>query len=206
MLSLVDVVVERGGTRVLDGVSADFAPGRCTAVAGPSGSGKSTLLRVLDRMVEPTSGTVLLEGRGLPSYDVLEVRRRVGLVQQAPVLLGATVLEDLRTGRPDLGPDDAAALLARAGLDLALDRPTVGLSGGEAQRLCLARALAVGPQVLLLDEPTSALDAVSARAVERVVEGLVADGLTVVLVSHDARQVARLASEVVALERGRVVA
>jgi putative ABC transport system ATP-binding protein len=148
---------------------------------------------------------VLLRGRPLPSYDVLEVRRRVGLVQQAPVLLGATVLADLRVGRPALTTDEAHDLLVRAGLgDQALDRETSSLSGGEAQRLCLARALAVGPEVLLLDEPTSALDAVAAMSVERVVRALVADGLTAVLVSHDLRQARRLADDVVVLRDGRV--
>jgi putative ABC transport system ATP-binding protein len=205
VLAVEDVVVERGSTRVLDGVTAAFLPGRCTAVAGPSGAGKSTLLRLLDRLEEPTSGRVLLAGRPLPSYDVLDVRRRVGLVQQAPVLLGTTVLEDLRVGRPALTEDEARDLLARVGLqDQPLDRATVSLSGGEAQRLCLARALAVGPEVLLLDEPTSALDAVAAMSVERVVRSLVADGLTAVLVSHDLRQAARLADDVVVLRDGRV--
>jgi putative ABC transport system ATP-binding protein len=206
VLVLEDVGVERGGTAVLSGVSAAFHSGRCTAVAGPSGAGKSTVLRLLDRLVEPTSGRVLFHGRPLPSYDVLELRRRVGLVQQAPVLLGATVREDLAVGRPALSGEEAAGLLARAGLDgVPLDRDTASLSGGEAQRLCLARALAVGPEVLLLDEPTSALDAVAAQAVERVVRALVADGLTAVLVSHDLRQARRLADDVVVLRAGRVV-
>lgn len=205
MLTVQDVVVDRGGVRVLDRVSATFAAGRCTAVAGPSGAGKSTLLRLLDRLVEPTAGQVLLHGRPLPSYDVLEVRRRVGLVQQAPVLLGDTVLRDLRVAAP-VTAQEAAALLRRAGLeDLPLDRRTASLSGGEAQRLCLARALAVEPEVLLLDEPTSALDATSALAVERVVRALVADGLSAVLVSHDLRQARRLADDAVILTGGRVV-
>jgi len=205
VLDLENVSVVRGGTTVLAGVNAGFPAGRCTAVAGPSGAGKSTMLRLLDRLLEPTSGRVLFHGRPLPSYDVLEVRRRVGLVQQAPVVLGDTVLADLRTGRPELGPEEAEQLLVRAGLDVDLDRPTAGLSGGEAQRLCLARALAVGPEVLLLDEPTSALDAVAAQAVERVVRALVAEGLSAVLVSHDLRQARRLADDVVVLEHGRVV-
>src|SRR3954463_16331459 len=159
VLSLEDVDVVRAGVTVLDGISAQIAPGRCTALAGPSGAGKTTLLRLLDRLEEPTSGAVLLHGRALPSYDVLEVRRRVGLVQQVPVLLGDTVLDDLRVGRPTLSEDEAIELLARVGLrDQALSRGTASLSGGEAQRLCLGRALAVGPEVLLLDEPTSALD------------------------------------------------
>lgn len=205
MLALRDVVVERAGARVLSGVSASFEAGRCTAVSGPSGSGKSTLLRLLNRLLEPTSGSVTLQGRPLPSYDVLEVRRRVGLVQQVPVVLEPTVLADLRVGR-HVTEDEARDLLRRVALDVALDRTTRDLSGGEAQRLCLARALAVGPEVLLLDEPTSALDRASAEAVEDVVEGLVADGLTVVLVSHDARQSERLAQHVVRLDHGRVVA
>src|SRR3954447_7294630 len=112
VLALEDVTVLRRAVTVLDGISAAIAPGRCTALAGPSGAGKSTLLRLLDRLEEPTSGTVLLRGRALPSYDVLEVRRRVGLVQQAPVLLGETVWDDLRVGRPSLTADEASELLA----------------------------------------------------------------------------------------------
>lgn len=205
VLALEEVAVVRGGVTVLADVTAAIGSGRCTAIAGPSGAGKSTLLRLLDRLEEPTAGSVLLHGRPLPSYDVLEVRRRVGLVQQAPVLLGATVLEDLRVGRPAVTEAEALDLLARVGLaEQAPDRPTATLSGGEAQRLCLARALAVAPEVLLLDEPTSALDAVAAMAVERVVRALVADGLTAVLVSHDLRQARRLADDVVVLRGGRV--
>ena len=206
MLTLDDVCVERGGVTVLSHVSAQLQPGRCTAVAGPSGAGKSTLLRLLDRLLEPTSGRVLLRGRPLPSYDVLELRRRVGLVQQAPVLLGETVLADLRTGNARLTAEEAQVLLQRAGLgDQRLDRQTSSLSGGEAQRLCLARALAVGPEVLLLDEPTSALDSVAAMAVERVIRSLVAEGLTAVLVSHDLAQARRIADDVVVLHAGKVV-
>ena len=205
MLTLTDVSVVRGGVPVLTEVSVSIGAGRCTAVAGPSGAGKSTLLRLLDRLEEPTAGQILLRGRPLVSYDVLDLRRRIGLVQQAPVLLGDTVLADLRVGRPTLGEAEARDLLGRAGLaDQPLDRRTESMSGGEAQRLCLARALAVGPEVLLLDEPTSALDAVAAMAVERVVRALVADGLTAVLVSHDLRQAARMADDVVVLRAGRV--
>jgi putative ABC transport system ATP-binding protein len=205
VLDLVHVSVVRSGTTVLDDISATVRAGRCTAVVGPSGAGKTTLLRLLDRLEEPTSGRVELHGKPLPTYDVLTLRRQVGLVQQAPVLLGSTIIEDLRTGA-DVSEAEGLALLARAGLaDFDLERPTASLSGGEAQRLCLARALAVGPEVLLLDEPTSALDAVAAQSVERVVRALVADGLTAVLVSHDLRQARRLADEVVVLRDGRVV-
>ncbi len=207
LFSLVDVEVEKPGTRVLRGVSAQLAAGRCTALVGPSGAGKSTLLRLLDRLEEPSAGRVLLAGEPVRSYDVQALRRRVGFVQQAPVALGPTVLADLRVGRPDLPQAEAAALLARVGLDGAwLQRDRASLSGGEAQRCCLARALAVGPEVLLLDEPTAALDARAAAAVEEVLAGLVRDGLTTVLVSHDLRQARRLADDVLVLAAGELIA
>jgi putative ABC transport system ATP-binding protein len=202
---LEQVTVRRGGAVVLDEVTCEIRAGVCTAVVGRSGAGKSTLLRLLNRLAEPASGRILLEGRPLPELDVLALRRRVGLVSQMPVLLTGRVLDDLRVGCPDLGEEQAAALLERAGLPVAmLSRATAGLSGGEAQRVCLARALAVGPQVLLADEPASALDPHSAAAVEAALKALAADGATVVLVSHDAVQARRMASEVLVLDRGRL--
>lgn len=207
LFALDRVTVRRGTAVPLRDVTLTFGVGRLTALVGPSGAGKTTLLRLLNRLEEPTEGTVSLHGQPLTSYDVLALRRRVGLLQQAPVVLETTVLADLRLGQPLLTPDGAAGLLARVGLPEAfVDRPTEGLSGGEAQRLCLARALAVGPEVMLLDEPTSALDRVAAAAVEDAVGALLADGLSVVMVSHDLRQAARLADDVVVLIDGTVAA
>ncbi|MDQ6650771.1 MAG: ATP-binding cassette domain-containing protein [Actinomycetota bacterium] len=211
LFDLDAVTVTRGAgdthTHPLQSVTAQIGAGGCTALVGPSGAGKSTLLRLLNRLEEPDAGQVHFRGRPLPSYDVLDLRRRIGLVQQVAVVLGDTVLDDLRVGRPDLDRPGAAALLDRVGLgpDF-LDRQTGSLSGGEAQRVCLGRALAVGPEVLLLDEPTSALDSFAAAAVERVVRGLVADGLTAVLVSHDLRQARRLAQHVLVLDAGVLIA
>jgi putative ABC transport system ATP-binding protein len=195
-----------GQRAALAGVTLDLTGGRVTALVGPSGAGKTTLLRLLNRLEEPTGGQVRFHDRPLPSYDVLALRRRVGMLQQAPVILAATVLDDLRVGAPDLDEDGAATLLHRVGLppEEFLHRGTDGLSGGEGQRLCLARALAVGPEVMLLDEPTSALDSFAAATVERAVRGLVADGLTVVMVSHDLRQARRIADDVVVLIDGHV--
>lgn len=199
------VSVRRGGALVLDDVTCRIGSGAATALVGASGAGKTTLLRLLNRLEEPSSGVVRLHGESLPSLDVLELRRRVGLVGQQPVLLTDTVLEDLRVGRPDLTQDQAADLLARVHLPAAmLTRDTTGLSGGEAQRVCLARALAVGSQVLLLDEPTSALDAASALVVERTIKDLIAGGLTVVLVSHDSDQARRVADQAIVLDAGRL--
>lgn len=205
MFALEQVTVRRGKALVLDEVTCQIGSGVGTALVGASGAGKSTLLRLLNRLEEPASGVVRLCGEPLPSLDVLDLRRRVGLVGQQPVLLTGTVLEDLRVGRPGLAEDHAAVLLERVHLPAGmLTRGTAGLSGGEAQRVCLARALAVGPEVLLLDEPTSALDRASALGVERTVRDLIAGGLTVVLVSHDAGQARRIADQVLVLHAGRL--
>jgi putative ABC transport system ATP-binding protein len=203
---LRDVTVRRDGQLIVDRVSATIAPGLCTALVGPSGAGKSTLLRLFNRLDDPTSGTLSLDGAPLESLDVLELRRRVGWVSQRPVMVASTVSEELRAGAPRLERDAAVELLERVGLSGAmLERPSAGLSGGEAQRVCLARALAVGPEVLLLDEPTSALDPVAAAAVEETICGLLGGGMTAVLVSHSAEQVRRMADEALVLREGRVV-
>jgi putative ABC transport system ATP-binding protein len=205
-LTLEDVTVRRGNAVLLDTVTCQMPIGVCTVLVGPSGAGKSTLLRLLNRLDEPTSGTVRLHGVPLPSVDVLALRHRVGLVAQQPVMLADRVLDDLRVGCPDLDRREAAALLERVHLPAGLlGRGTADLSGGEAQRVCLARALAVGPQVLLLDEPTAALDAASAAAINGVVRDLVSDGLTVVLVSHDIAQARGLAGHALVLRGGRLV-
>ena len=203
---LDDVTVERAGTRVLDGLSDHIHRAATTAIVGPSGSGKSTMLRLLNRFEEPTSGTIRLDGQALPSFDVHNLRRRVGLVAQHATLLTTTVGEEVRFGNPTLTDSDVLRLLQRVALaEFSMERATATLSGGEAQRVALARSLAVQPEVLLLDEPTSALDEVSALAVDAVIESLVADGLTVVLVSHDLERVADLADFVLVLDHGRLV-
>ena len=208
---LDDVEVTRGAgedhVHPLSDVDLVVEPARATVVVGPSGSGKSTLLRLLDRMEEPSSGRVLFHDRPLPSYDVLDLRRRVGLLMQRPTPFPGTVLDNLRAGAPALSPDDGRALLGTVGLpEEFLLRDAEELSGGEAQRVCLARALAVGPEVLLLDEATSALDPFAAQVVEGVVRSLVDGGLAVVLVSHDLAQARRLADDLVVVIAGRVVA
>lgn len=206
VFSLDRVGVRRGEAQLLEDVTAAISGGRCTALVGPSGAGKSTLLRLLNRFDDPTSGTLAFRQRLLTEYDVLDLRRRVGLVAQRPTLLADTVRDELRTAVADLTDAVAADLLIRTGLGPQfLDRTTATLSGGEAQRLCLARALTVAPEVLLLDEPTSSLDAGSAAAVEETVGRLAAEGLTVVLVSHDAAQAHRLADHVLVLTAGRLV-
>jgi len=205
VFALDHIGVRRGAAKLLTDVEATIHAGVCTALVGPSGAGKSTLLRLLNRFDEPSEGTVSFHGRPLPELNVLDLRRRVGLVAQRPSLLAATVREELNVAVP-VTDDAGEQLLTKAGLPpILLDRTTATLSGGEAQRLCLARALTVDPEVLLLDEPTSSLDLASAAAVEDTVSRLVGDGLTVVLVSHDRGQAHRLAGHVLVLDAGRLV-
>jgi putative ABC transport system ATP-binding protein len=201
------VSVVRGAATVLSQISGHLPGGRCSAVTGPSGSGKTTLLRLLNRLVDPTAGRVLLDGMALTELDVLALRRRVGLVAQTPVLLTDSVLDEVRVGCPDLSEDRVTELLARVGLSQQFAaRPTAGLSGGEAQRLCLARSLAVDPEVLLLDEPTSALDGPSATVIAALVRDHVNEGGTVVLVSHDPALIGGVAERVLELDHGRLIA
>lgn len=203
--TLLNVTVQRGKRQLLSGVSAAIPSAKCTALVGPSGAGKSTLLRLLNRFDDPTEGTIHFHEKPLLDYDVLELRRRVGLVFQRPTLLADTVRDELRIVDREQSDAQAAGLLTRTGLTADfVDRRTSTLSGGEAQRLCLARALTVEPDALLLDEPTSSLDAASAAAVEETVRRLADEGLTVLLVSDDAGQAHRLADQALVLNAGRL--
>jgi putative ABC transport system ATP-binding protein len=152
-----------------------------TALVGPSGAGKTTLLRLLNRLDDPDEGVVLFEGCDVRECDVLDLRRRVQSVGQVPVTFPGTVADNVG--------GDTRALLQRVGLDPSLaDREADRLSVGEAQRMALARSLALSPDVLALDEPTSALDVATKRGIERLVRELADSGLTVVMVTHDPRQ------------------
>lgn len=204
---LEQVTVTRGTATLLEQVSAGIPAARCTAVAGASGAGKSTLLRLLNRLAEPTTGRITLDGVPINELDVLALRRRVGLVAQAPVLLTDRVFDEVCVGRPDLSEAGVVELLGRVGLSPGFTmRATAELSGGEVQRLCLARTLAVEPSTLLLDEPTSALDGASAKVIGALVADYVSTGGTVVLVSHDRDLIESVAAQVLILKDGRLVA
>jgi putative ABC transport system ATP-binding protein len=206
LITLDGVSFEADGREILRSISDHIHEGHVTAVVGPSGSGKSTLLRLLNRFEEPTSGRVLFRGLPLPDLDVRDLRRRVGMVAQRPTMLTDRVVDEVRVGAPALTDHQVEALLERVALGH-LDRSQNPgeLSGGEQQRVALARALAVEPGVLLLDEPTSALDPKAAAAVDEVIAGLVASGLSVVLVSHDLRRAAALTDDALVLDEGRLV-
>jgi putative ABC transport system ATP-binding protein len=202
-----DVRVDGDDGPIVAGFSAAVPAGRLTVMVGPSGAGKTTLLRLVNRLDDPDGGAVLFAGRDVRDYDVLELRRRVQLVGQVPVTFPGTVADNLAlaTGAgadsgADGGADGVVAALARVGLDPGLaGREADRLSVGEAQRLCLARSLALRPEVLALDEPTSALDTASKAGIVQLIRGLADAGLTVVMVTHDPAH-ADLADHVVRVE------
>lgn len=190
---LRDIRVDGDDGPILDGFSARIPAVGLTAIVGESGTGKTTLVRLLNRLDDPDAGVVLLDGRDVRDYDVLELRRRVQVVGQTPVGFPGTIARNL-------GDTDVIALLARVGLDADMaDREGDRLSLGETQRVTLARALARDPEVLVLDEPTSALDVRAKARIERLLGELADDGMTVVLVSHDPRHAEELADHVIEL-------
>jgi putative ABC transport system ATP-binding protein len=204
LFELDDVTVAGAERPRLAHVSLALPDGGITVLQGPSGSGKSTLLRLLNRLAAPDDGVVRYQGEDLAARDVLAHRREVGMVFQAPVLFPGTVADNLAVAAPQ---DPGEALLERCGLPPSfLPREAATLSGGEAQRACLARALATRPRVLLMDEPTSALDDDAAAVIEDLARRLAAEGVAIVLVTHDRAQGARLGDRVIELREGRVEA
>ena len=204
VFEFLDVVVERQGVRALDGLTAAIPGHGVTAVFGPSGAGKSTLLRLCNRLELPTSGRVSFCGSDIAGLDPLSLRRRVGMCFQRPTPFPGTVADNLRAADPDASDTRMRETLARVALTGSwLDRDVAELSGGEAQRVCLARTLMAQPEVLLLDEPTSAVDTEAAEVIERAVRELAADGTPALWVTHNSAQVQRAADRVLRLEGGR---
>lgn len=192
---------------VLNGLSLDLPCEGVTVLAGPSGSGKTSLIRLLNRLDDPTAGTVRWNEVALHDIDPVALRRRVGMVFQRPPIFPGTVLDNLAVADRTIDRARAVESLAAVGLAADLvDRVAVDLSGGEAQRLCFARALLTRPEVLLADEPTASLDGAARSHVETLAEQLAADGMPIVWVSHDVAQLRRLADHVVVLVGGAVAA
>lgn len=194
---------EAGGRRLIDGLTLTLAPHSLTVVMGPNGAGKSLLLRLVTGLIAPTAGAIAWGGA--PLDDAM--RRRLALVFQRPVLLRRSVGENIDfvlrlRGRAEANRREA--LLAEVGLERQARQPARLLSGGEQQRLALARALASEPDVLCLDEPTANLDPASTQMIEAIVRHAHAGGRKVIWVTHDIGQARRLADDVVFLSAGRV--
>jgi phosphate transport system ATP-binding protein len=220
-LSIQQLNVWYGAQHALKDITVDIPRHRITAIVGPSGCGKSTLLKSINRLVElgpqiRVTGQILLDGDNVydPSVDVTEVRARVGLLAQKPIPLPMSIYDNVAYG-PRIhglkngGMDELVRTYLQAAelWDEVKDRlkaPATGLSLGQQQRLCLARALAVKPEVLLCDESTSALDPISARAIEQLLTQLKTH-YTIVMVTHDLAQARRVADHVIFLWLGELV-
>ena len=204
----------RPGQSALDRFSLEIEPGETVALVGPSGAGKTTVLQLLLRFYDPQAGVVRLDGVDIATTDPADLRSRLGLVPQEPMIFSANAWENIRFGRPDATDAEvrAAAEAASAGFldelprgfDTYLGAKGVMLSGGQRQRVAIARAILRDPAVLLLDEATSALDAESEQAVQRAITALTRNRTTLV-VAHRLATVRR-ADRIVVLERGRIVA
>ena len=199
-----------GDVAIVTDISLDVQRAKLLGIVGASGSGKSSFLRLLNRLDEPTSGAVFLESQDYRQLPPRELRRRVGMVTQRPFLFPGGVASNVSFGPRQRGetlPDaEIAHLLGRVGLPGFAGREVTNLSGGEQQRVSLARALANRPEVLLLDEPTSALDEQAKAGVEELICNLVREtSLTCLLVTHDREQARRMCDRVAILEAGRLI-
>lgn len=212
-LAAKDVHQTLGGSKVLRGVDIEAPAGSTVAIIGPSGSGKSTLLRTLNRLYEPDSGDILLDGRSVLRDDPDELRQRIGMVFQhfnlfphLNVLANVAMApRKLRRLPSDEARDLAMTQLDRVGLKHKADARPSMLSGGQQQRVAIARALAMGPQVMFFDEATSALDPEMVKGILQLIADLGADGMTMVVVTHEMGFARSASDAVVFMDHGKVV-
>jgi putative ABC transport system ATP-binding protein len=203
-----NVTLRRGGLPVLDDVSFGTGERDFFMIYGASGSGKTSLLRLVNRLEDCSSGEVMVGGVPVRTYPPRELRRRVGMIFQEPRLFEGTVMENVLFAARHHGLEtNPEELLESVGLEGSAGRDAASLSGGEQQRVAVARALAVNPEVLLMDEPTSSLDEAAALDIERLLVDLAARrSLKTLFVTHSRDQLLRLGGEGVLLEKGKVAA
>ena len=214
-IEIVDLHKYFGELEVLKGIDFQVAEREVVCVIGPSGSGKSTLLRCVNRLEEPTSGTILIEGEDItdPDADVDRLRTRIGMVfQQFNLFPHLNVLRNLTIAQTkvlkrsqDEATEVARAVMERVGLLDKIDEYPIRLSGGQQQRVAIARALAMNPDMMLFDEPTSALDPELIGEVLDVMRGLARDGMTMMVVTHEMSFAREVADRVVFMDDGVVV-
>lgn len=212
LIQVRDLVKEFDGQTVLSNINLDLNEGDVRVLMGASGSGKSTLLRCLNRLVEPTSGSIVFRGNEVlgPNVDVRELRKQIGFVfQQFALYSHLTVLNNVSLGLQILhgmGKSEAKerALLELSHLDMAShhDKYPSQLSGGQKQRVAIARALAMDPAVLVMDEPTSALDPVMSRDVADLINHLHGEGISMICVTHDLNLARNISDTAMFLDRG----
>ncbi|MBJ7383358.1 MAG: amino acid ABC transporter ATP-binding protein [Mycolicibacterium sp.] len=212
-MAATDIHLAFGPNAVLRGVDLDVPAGTTAAVIGPSGSGKSTLLRTLNRLYEPDQGDILLDGRSVLADNPDHVRQRIGMVfQNFNLFPHRSVLDNVTLGPlklKGLGKEQSRELglaqLERVGLRHKAEVRPGTLSGGQQQRVAIARALAMAPQVMFFDEATSALDPELVKGILALIADLAADGMTMVVVTHEMGFARSTADSVVFMDHGRVV-
>jgi len=221
-MSAQDLDFYYGASQALYNISIEFRENRVTALIGPSGCGKSTLLRCLNRMndlisISRVKGTVLLDGEDIydPAIDVVSLRRQVGMVFQKPNPFPKTIFENVAYGLRVNGLRDRTFLAERVETSLKqaalwdevkdrIHNSALGLSGGQQQRLCIARALAVEPEVLLMDEPASALDPIATQKIEELIHQL-KNSYTIIIVTHNMQQAARVSDVTAFFYLGKLI-
>ncbi len=211
LLEVKNLLIRRGEREVLSVGQMDIQPGEVLAVIGPNGAGKSTLLLTIARLLKPSGGQILFHGQPLEKEDSLTYRRRLGLVLQEPLLQDISVADNVAAGLRFRGlpraevEERVTSWTTRLGIATLRKRPARSLSGGEAQRVSLARAFALDPELLLLDEPFSALDAPTrARLLEDLQSLLAETGLTTVFITHDLNEALVLGDRVAVLLNGQL--
>lgn len=211
-LEIRNLNVRREKRLVLDIKNLAVEKGEVLSIVGPNGTGKSSFLLTLARLLEPESGELLWDGQPFKAQSDLTYRRRIALVLQEPLLLDVSVFENIAIGLRYRGipsaqiKDKVNHWLARMGIESLRDRPGAKLSGGEAQRVSLARAFVLNPELLLLDEPFSALDAPTRlRLLDDLKSILAETGTTTIFITHDLKEAAKLASRVAVMLGGRIV-
>lgn len=222
-LTARDVTVHYGTKQALHGISIDIPDRAVTAFIGPSGCGKSTFLRCINRMNDTiegakVGGTIKLDGEDIyaPALDVVELRARIGMVFQKPNPFPKSIYDNVAYGprihglaksKADLD-EIVVSSLRKAGLfeevKDRLQEPGTGLSGGQQQRLCIARAIAVGPEVILMDEPCSALDPIATAVIEELIDEL-RENFTIVIVTHSMQQAARVSQRTAFFHLGNLI-
>jgi polar amino acid transport system ATP-binding protein len=215
LLRIVDLHKKFGDLHVLKGINMEVEKGEVVVIIGPSGSGKSTLLRCINRLEEPTSGKVILEGVDItdPKVDINKIRQRIGMVfQQFNLFSHLTALENItlplrvvKKVPKDEAEKIAMKFLKKVGLEDKADHYPHQLSGGQQQRVAIARALAMNPEIMLFDEVTSALDPELVKEVLDVMKQLARDGMTMLVVTHEMGFAREVGDRIVFMDNGKIV-
>ncbi len=202
-----EIAIESGRLTTVDDFTFDFERGKIYTILGPSGAGKSSLLRLLNRLDEPTSGQILLNGDDQKNISPCCLRKSIGYLFQIPHLFPETVADNVRFANAEIGSGEIDDLLALASIKPEMrDKKVDGLSVGEKQRVTLARLLATDPKVILLDEPTSALDPTFTEQIENAIRTIIAErGVTAIMVSHNPQQAVRMNGAGLLLVAGKLI-